>query len=200
MEAKILAARWSSHVRSPENTAVWIMTPNPAMNVGCLESLMIELKPIQTEDPQFVELASQVLNGLIRLHSPQEVYAIQIDHWFDHKWQHFSGKTIGALGVWRSTLTVPPFDPGRVVSQSHFRVKDSSTATYEAEEVKPLHLDQWSGHNLHRFTSTLVPQVCSSGTAARLKKWIGRASWFIQSKERKQFRGMPRSRSGIVGS
>lgn len=32
MEAKILAARWSSHVRSPENTAVWFMTPNPAMN------------------------------------------------------------------------------------------------------------------------------------------------------------------------
>jgi len=32
VEAKILAARWSSHVRSPENTAVWIMTPNPAMN------------------------------------------------------------------------------------------------------------------------------------------------------------------------
>lgn len=32
MEAVILAARWSSHVRSPENTAAWIMTPNPAMN------------------------------------------------------------------------------------------------------------------------------------------------------------------------
>jgi hypothetical protein len=32
VEAKILAARWSSHVRSPENTAVWIMMPNSAMN------------------------------------------------------------------------------------------------------------------------------------------------------------------------
>ena len=32
MEAKILAARWSSHVRSPENTAVWFMTPNPAIS------------------------------------------------------------------------------------------------------------------------------------------------------------------------
>ena len=120
---------------------------------------MIELEPTQADDPQFVELASQVLNVLIRLHSPHEIYAIQIDHWFDHKWQHFSGKTLGALGLWRSTLTVPPFDPGRVVSQSHFRAKDPSTATYDAEVVKPLHLDQWSGHNLHRF----IKHVSSSG-------------------------------------
>jgi hypothetical protein len=120
---------------------------------------MIELKPTETDDPQFVELASHVLNELIRVHAPDEVYAIQIDHWFDHKWQHFSGKTLGALAVWRSTLTVPPFDPGRVVSQSHFRATDPSSGMYDPEVIKPLHLDQWSGHNLHRF----IKHVSSSG-------------------------------------
>jgi hypothetical protein len=37
---------------------------------------MIELKPTETDDPQFVELASHVLNELIRVHAPDEVYAI----------------------------------------------------------------------------------------------------------------------------
>lgn len=119
---------------------------------------MIELKPTQADDPEFVGLASQALNRLVQLHCPQEVYAIQIDHWFDHMWHHFSGKMIGALGLWRSTLTVPPFDPGRVVSQSHFRA-DRSTGTYEADVIKPLHLDQSSGHSTHRF----IRQVSSSG-------------------------------------
>ena len=115
---------------------------------------MIDLKPTQDEDGRFVALTSQLLNRLIRLHSPQEVYVIHIDHWFDHKWQSFSGKTIGAVGLWRSTLTVPPFEPGRVVSQSYFCAKDSSTKSYSLEGAKPLHLEQWSGHNLHRSSST----------------------------------------------
>ena len=77
---------------------------------------MIDLKPTPDDDVQFVGLASQLLNSLIRLHSPEEIYIVQIDHWFDHKWQYFSGKAVGAVGVWQSTLTLPPFDPGRVIS------------------------------------------------------------------------------------
>jgi hypothetical protein len=120
---------------------------------------MIDLKPTQDDDAQFVALAAQLLNSLIRLHSPEEVYIIHIDHWFDHKWQYFSGKTIGAVGLWRSTVTVPPFDPGRVVSQSYFRAQDASLSSYTLEVTKPLHLDQWSGQNLHRF----IKHVSSSG-------------------------------------
>jgi len=120
---------------------------------------MIELKLTQNDDAQFVALASLVLNNLIRLHSPEEVYVIHIDHWFDHKWQYFSGKTIGAVGLWRATVTVPPFDPGRVVSQKYFRAKKGSINRYSLEVAKPLHLDQWSGHNLHRF----ITHVSSSG-------------------------------------
>ena len=120
---------------------------------------MIDLKPDQNDDPQFVALASHLLKSLIRLHSPKEIYVIQIDHWFDHKWQYFAGKTIGALGVWHSTLRVPPFDPGRVVSQAYFRAEAESPGSYKSETAKSLHLDQWSGFNLHRF----IRQVSSSG-------------------------------------
>lgn len=118
---------------------------------------MINLQPNQHDDASFVGLAERLLKNLVHSYSPRDVYVIQIDHWFDHKWLHFSGKTVGAVGLWRSTLTVPPFDPKRVVSENHFRA--NSPDSYRLELVKPLHLDQWSGHNLHRF----LRQVSSSG-------------------------------------
>jgi hypothetical protein len=102
---------------------------------------MIDLKPSETDDPDFVELVSQLLNSLVQLNQPAEVYVVNIDHWFDHKWQYFSGKTLGALGVWNSRLTVPPFDPGRVIRESHFRL-DPATNIYREETRKPLHFDQ----------------------------------------------------------
>ena len=120
---------------------------------------MIELKPTQNDDAQFVALASQLLNTLISLNSPKDIYVIQIDHWFDHKWHHFSGKTIGAFGTWMSTVTLPPFDPGRVVSQNYYRLEDESIGKYRHKSAKLLHLDQWSGNNFHRF----MKAVSSSG-------------------------------------
>ena len=120
---------------------------------------MIELESNRNDDVQFVVLASHLLNNLIRRHSPKEIYVIQIDHWFDHKWQYFAGKTIGALGVWHSSLTVPPFDPDRVVSQTYFLAEAESQGIYKSKSAKSLHLDQWSGFNLHRF----IRQVSSSG-------------------------------------
>jgi hypothetical protein len=41
------------------------------------DALMIDLKPSQYDDAQFVALGSHLLNSLIRLHSPEEVYVIQ---------------------------------------------------------------------------------------------------------------------------
>jgi len=117
-------------------------------------NLMIDLRPGKTDDPNFVELVSQLLTNLVQLNQPAEVYVVTIDHWFDHKWQHFSGKVIGAVGVWKTRLTVPPFDPGRVVSEAHFHL-DPATDGYREEIRKPLHLDQWSVHNLQRFIADI---------------------------------------------
>ena len=48
VEAKILAARWSSHVRSPENTAVSIMT---------VRTIMMRYDPMVGPDPVRGEIA-----------------------------------------------------------------------------------------------------------------------------------------------
>jgi len=121
--------------------------------------LMIDLKPTKDDDVQFVGLASQLLNSLIQLHSPKEIYIVQIDHWFDHKWEYFSGKAVGAVGVWHSTLTLPPFDPGRVISQNYYRLEEASSGNYKSAPAKPLHRNQWSVLNFHRF----MKAVSSSG-------------------------------------
>lgn len=120
---------------------------------------MIELKPNQNDDVQFVALVSRCLNNLIRVYSPAEIFVVQIDHSFDHKWHRFSGKILGVLGVWHNRLTLPPFDPSRVINQSYFRADDRSRLTYRRETAKPLHRDQWSAHNLQRF----IQHVSSSG-------------------------------------
>ena len=45
----------------------------------------------ETDDPQFITLLNSLLRGPIEEGTPQEVWIIQIDNWFDHKWLRFSG-------------------------------------------------------------------------------------------------------------
>ncbi len=99
------------------------------------------------------------MNGAIHCYKPDEIYIVQIDNWFDHKWRAFSGKTLGAVGVWNSTLTIPPFEPNRVINQFYYR-KDKDT--YVLQPAKPLHIHQWSSSNLQRF----LKQITEAGLFA----------------------------------
>jgi hypothetical protein len=93
----------------------------------------------ETDDPEFITLLNSLLRGLIEEGTPQEVWIIQIDNWFDHKWLRFSG--IGTVDFkfpafmnrydaardefHQDKLTFPPFSPNRVLSQWSFvRVGD----------------------------------------------------------------------------
>ena len=59
------------------------------------------------------------LDAAVANYRPAEIYLVCIDRWFDAKWLNFSGKVLGALGVWRSRTTIPPFHPHRVLGESH---------------------------------------------------------------------------------
>jgi hypothetical protein len=92
-----------------------------------------------TDDNDFVDLLNALLNALLVQQSPEQLWVIQIDNWFDHKWLRFSGS--GSVGskfpadwassfmdrfdsvkeqFWREKLTFPPFAPDRVVGQWSF--------------------------------------------------------------------------------
>jgi hypothetical protein len=89
-----------------------------------------------TDDNDFVDLLNALLNALLVQQTPEQLWVIQIDNWFDHKWLRYSGSgsvpskfpanwtssfmdrfTSVKEQFWRDKLTFPPFVPDRVVSQ-----------------------------------------------------------------------------------
>jgi len=92
-----------------------------------------------TDDNDFIDLLNSLLNGLLIQQAPEQLWVIQIDNWFDHKWLRYSGNGSVAsefpaswssslmdrfasvkVQFWQSKLTFPPFAPDRVVGQWSF--------------------------------------------------------------------------------
>lgn len=92
-----------------------------------------------TDDNDFIDLLNSLLNGLLVQQAPEQLWVVQIDNWFDHKWLRYSGS--GSVGskfpvdwtsafmdrfdsvkeqFWQDKLTFPPFAPDRVVGQWSF--------------------------------------------------------------------------------
>ena len=102
------------------------------------------------DDAKFVGLLEQIINGAVSTHQPTDVRVFKIDHWFDHKWLGFSGKVLGALGVWRNKLTVPAFVANRIVNQWQY-VQNETSAEYQMAGPGPnIHLGGSAAENLHR--------------------------------------------------
>ncbi len=149
----------------------------------------MKLKTTPEDDPAFVRVVASILDSVVAERTPQLVAVIQIDNWFDHKWLHFSGKSIGALGVWKKELIIPPFNPNRVKNQTVCRLVESGG--YEEIEAPPLHVVQPSSENLNRklehATDSGVFVWWSSNTIANGKgsvmiyTQVGKesSSWFV---------------------
>jgi hypothetical protein len=120
---------------------------------------MITINVNKTDDPEFIAVVSSIVNASINQYHPADVYLVEIDHCFDHKWQQFGGKILGAIGSWNQRLVIPPFEPRRVVSQGYYRLDATASGSYQLTDARPLHRDQFSSHNLSRWLS----QVSESG-------------------------------------
>src|ERR1035441_403754 len=62
----------------------------------------MKITPEIDDSPDFVRQVEQVVNGVICLHAPETLVLIKIDNYFGSKWLGFSGKALGALGVWHN--------------------------------------------------------------------------------------------------
>lgn len=116
--------------------------------------ITLELQP--DVDRPFVAIVERILNKTLELHRPEEVYVVVINNWFDHKWLEFeSSRTDNDTFGWRNKLTLPRFEPSRVVSQLHYGANPARSALYEMRASKPLHIlgDQ---RFLNRFCSSGV--------------------------------------------
>ncbi len=112
---------------------------------------MIEIIADAEDDVEFIETIQNVINGAASFYKPAGIYVVRINTWFDHKWLHFSGKVLGALGVWKEPLTVPPFHPRRVLSQNFYLWEPGQEKYLKANErAGKLHGYQTSSRNLRR--------------------------------------------------
>ena len=107
-------------------------------------------------------------------YSPTDYIWTSIDNWFDHKWLRFSGKMLGALGVWKGQLTVPPFNPERVLLEDvicgNDKFKSSSWSLhkhqcskenlqYYIRDVSKDGLFVWMGYGDEEHISLLVYRI-----------------------------------------
>jgi hypothetical protein len=122
-----------------------------------------------TDDNDFIDLLNSLLNGLIVQQPPEQLWVIQIDNWFDHKWLRYSGS--GSVGsnfpanwsysfmdrfvsvkeqFWQDKLTFPPFAPDRVVAQWSFQQSDKGYVEASVPKLPHTNSRRRSGFNLHR--------------------------------------------------
>ncbi len=107
------------------------------------------------DDAAFINGVNNMVNSIAGHNGFAELYVIRIDNWFDHKWLNYSGKSVvpfAGLGVetslkdeWRLKITVPPFNPARVLSVSKYQLMPSE----ESNWLRPLHKTKASNDNLH---------------------------------------------------
>ena len=89
----------------------------------------------------------RIIKGVIKLLSPEDLYFVFIDNWFDSKWLQFSGKILGAAGYWKGD-TVPPFNQNRITGGSHLKLKDG--VYHFIDDNVPIHYNWSSSDNLER--------------------------------------------------
>jgi hypothetical protein len=124
------------------------------------EESMPEVSNIQVSvddgDSQgFIKVIDQITDGIVRQYVPAGLVMIKIDQWFGSRWLGFSGKAMGALGVWKARLTIPPFVPNRVLTQRRY----SAPLYEEVDSGRPVHVDATSGQAMARYVASVEPET-----------------------------------------
>lgn len=120
---------------------------------------MLTLDLEDNDDVGFVHDVMPIIDGVVRVVEPPELYIVKVDNWFGDKWLGFSNKLVGAVGVqYREALRVPPFVPARVVSQ-RFMTRQTDKAYVDADTSLQLHVEQSSEDNAKRLMSVVCPKA-----------------------------------------
>jgi len=134
---------------------------------------MIQLDRQENDDPEFMSTLDSFVRGALDRYRPDSVVVVRVKNWFGPRWFKFSGKMLGAVGIHKELLTLPPFVPARVLSETHFRRRGANYVQEEA--TAPLHIRQSSSSNLQRRVSGFGPKAAFVWYSAESKS-NGRAS------------------------
>lgn len=120
------------------------------MNALQPSNAQIPLFGDETDDAIFLETIGDIFNGMLLETKVAGISLVKIRDWFGPKWLGFSGKIMGAIGVNAAELTLPPFNPKRVLSQRSYAFNPNSLAYEKSWLPFRLHPEQSSQENFHR--------------------------------------------------
>lgn len=125
--------------------------------------MLVELPITDKDDPKFVRLVTSVVDGIVAEVQPDDLFVVAIDNWFDHKWLNFSGvgvvpfESAGfmspevSLGEFRQYhVTLPPFSPKRVISETHLRRQGTTYLEIDSPVLLHERKRKRSAENLNR--------------------------------------------------
>jgi hypothetical protein len=118
---------------------------------------MFEWNTAADDDPDFIKFVSRLVAGAVEVHQMPIVRVYKVDNWFGHNWLGFSGKALGAVGVWARALTIPPFVANRILCQWHYE-RDELSDGYQLVDIgHDIYHHGWSAVNLQRRVRHVVP-------------------------------------------
>jgi hypothetical protein len=89
------------------------------------------------DDQDFVAVTNRITIALVSKSSPERIVIVRVDNWFDRKWLGFSGMYFRYASVSRKRLTVPPFNPNRILEECHYLKSNDSWELVKPEQ--PVH-------------------------------------------------------------
>jgi hypothetical protein len=134
------------------------------------------------DDPQFAELVNRLTAALVNASSPEQVFMMRIDNWFDHKCLSFSGIDNTAASsrmnsadsardesTHHQKIFFPPFTVNRLTGEYYF-VRDengdyspSASAPY-LHQRKPAHSSETIHKQVTEFSDSAIFVWFSSNT------------------------------------
>jgi hypothetical protein len=136
--------------------------------------MAVEIHPGITDDTHFIELLNSMVGRLLIRESPKQLWVIQIDNWFDHKWLRFSGKGVvdfqypeymkrfdAALEeFYQDKVTFPPFNPNRVLGQWSYVRQDNDYREFPLPTLPHSTDRQHTSPNRQRRIQDFVSSGC----------------------------------------
>jgi len=106
-----------------------------------------KIKTGEDDAVEFIQQVNSILESLVDDLDIGEVVFVKIKNWFGPKWLNYSGKSIvhfpGIIhldsgreesleSVWLKAITIPPFNPNRILSSRYVRVEDTGNKRIES--------------------------------------------------------------------
>lgn len=138
----------------------------------------MHIETIADDDERFIEIVRRVIDANVLLSAPISLRVVRIDNWFGERWRGFAGKALGAFGVSRGRLVIPPFVPSRVVLEASWSKTNSFYTQYT--EFNALHQQIRSEENLRRYFDQDCPETIAVWFSSRSMS-NGRGSIMVYS-------------------